>query len=184
MQIIVKIKLNRGGVEMLVKIFITGFIGLSISNLNIKNLKSSLFQRRIVIMCMMIFTNTLVLGQSDKIVDARQKRNINNNQVITSAVTEQKFSGQDLQIQSNQSSSINEAKDNKSLKVDSNPFTNRIKILNANGVEFYNLMDVTGQTIWVGMQIELQDFSSLKPGLYFLKVNDLNSIKTIKLIKK
>ena len=65
-----------------------------------------------------------------------------------------------------------------------NPFKNKIHISNTKGNELYELMNTSGQIIWSGKQIEQQDFSDLSQGIYFLKVNSQNSIKTIKLIKQ
>lgn len=64
-----------------------------------------------------------------------------------------------------------------------NPFTNKINLINVSGNEIYNLSNSLGQTVWSGTHIELQDFSALVQGVYFLKVNSENSIQTIKLIK-
>jgi len=64
-----------------------------------------------------------------------------------------------------------------------NPFTTRIIPKNVNGDELYMLANELGQSLWVGKHIEQQDFSGLTKGLYFLTVNQDNSIQTIKLIK-
>ena len=65
-----------------------------------------------------------------------------------------------------------------------NPFTNKICLKNSSGSENYELMNITGQTMWNGKLIEQQDFSALSKGIYFLKVNSENSTQVFKLIKK
>ena len=77
--------------------------------------------------------------------------------------------------------SINAAND---LNVFPNPFSNKISVLEATGNEVYKLINSVGKTIWSGKQIENQDFSSVKYGIYFLKVKSDNIIQTIELIKK
>jgi hypothetical protein len=65
-----------------------------------------------------------------------------------------------------------------------NPFNNQINLSGINGLETYELVGVSGQSIWSGKQIAQQDFSPLAPGFYFLKVKDENSLQTIRLIKQ
>jgi hypothetical protein len=65
-----------------------------------------------------------------------------------------------------------------------NPFSNKINLLNTTGNENFELLNETGQTLWSGKQIEQQDFSDLPKGLYFLRVNALNSTNTLKLLKQ
>ena len=72
----------------------------------------------------------------------------------------------------------------KELLIYPNPFTNNISLQNMCGKEDYELCDALGQVIWKGKQIENQNFSDLKLGLYFLKVKLQNSIQTLKLIKQ
>ena len=49
-----------------------------------------------------------------------------------------------------------------------NPFSNKINLTNATGVENLTLMNCFGQFIWKGKNIDQQDFSALSPGLYYL----------------
>ena len=79
---------------------------------------------------------------------------------------------------------INDINKNPDFQIFPNPFTNNITLKNITGKESYELINTIGQTIWNGYKIEQQDFSAVVPGLYFLKVNTQNSIKTIKLIKQ
>jgi len=64
-----------------------------------------------------------------------------------------------------------------------NPFSNQINIENATGKETYQLLNAAGQIIWSGTLIERQDFSTLTPGIYLLKVYTTNFIQTIKILK-
>ena len=65
-----------------------------------------------------------------------------------------------------------------------NPFSDKINLKNTSGNENFELRNALGQTIWTGSQIEKQNFSTLSPGLYFLKVYSKNPVQAIKLIKK
>ncbi len=69
------------------------------------------------------------------------------------------------------------------LLVYPNPFSNKISLTNTAGFEKYTLLNVVGQSIWTGNNIELQDFSNLTAGFYFLKVANKNGAHSIKLIK-
>jgi hypothetical protein len=64
-----------------------------------------------------------------------------------------------------------------------NPFTNRINLKNISGNEDFELINSAGRIVWLGKQVDQQDFSNLSPGSYFLKVIARNSAKTVKLIK-
>lgn len=65
-----------------------------------------------------------------------------------------------------------------------NPFFKQIQIKNATGLETYYLSNSIGQIIWVGRNIEQQDFSNLANGLYFLNITYKIRQQTLKLIKK
>jgi hypothetical protein len=78
---------------------------------------------------------------------------------------------------------INEVEYNSKMKVYPNPFLSRITIENAVGSENYKLYNEVGQEIFLGKNIEKQDFSDLKKGIYFLEVNGKTSSKS-KLIKQ
>ena len=69
------------------------------------------------------------------------------------------------------------------LSVYPNPFTTSISVMGNEEKEYYELINSTGQIIWAGKQINKQDFSSIKSGLYFLLINNDNLTHTIKLIK-
>ena len=71
----------------------------------------------------------------------------------------------------------------KSLNVYPNPFTTSINIAGKLENEYYELLNVTGQIIWTGKQINNQDFSALSDGLYFLKISTGNASHTRKIIK-
>ena len=61
-----------------------------------------------------------------------------------------------------------------------NPINAKINLQNANGNEYYILMDCLGKPIWQGKNIDNQDFSFLPNGFYLLKINNSN----VKLIKE
>jgi len=69
-------------------------------------------------------------------------------------------------------------------KVYPNPFSNKLKINNTFEVNNYNLSNSIGQLIWEGNNIEQQDFSHLKSGLYFLKITTTFGEQIVKLIKE
>ncbi len=79
---------------------------------------------------------------------------------------------------------INNINKTPEIQIYPNPFTSKITLINLTGKESYELINTMGQTIWNGYKIEQQDFSTVAPGFYFLKINTQNSIKTIKLIKQ
>jgi hypothetical protein len=70
------------------------------------------------------------------------------------------------------------------LRVYPNPFNTTIRIEGASGGEEYHLINLYGQTMWRGKNIEHEDFSVLQPGLYFLQVAHQAVKRTIKLIKQ
>jgi hypothetical protein len=63
-----------------------------------------------------------------------------------------------------------------------NPFSTKINIQNSIGNETFELVNALGQQIFSGKNIEEQDLSSLSKGIYFLKIQNTNSV--IKLIKQ
>ncbi len=79
---------------------------------------------------------------------------------------------------------LNNEPGNGKLKIYPNPFFSRISILGETGLEYYSLTNPIGQTLWNGTHIGQTNFSSLEPGMYFLRVNTQGSILTIKLIKQ
>ena len=81
-------------------------------------------------------------------------------------------------------SGLNNEFDSNKFKIYPNPFINKINIIGETDLGNYSLTNTIGQTIWKGINIEQTDFSTLEPGLYFLKININNSEQTIKLIKQ
>jgi Arylsulfotransferase (ASST) len=70
------------------------------------------------------------------------------------------------------------------FRVFPNPFTSRISPVNPSGKEEFELLNITGQSIWKGKQIDQQDFSALRLGIYLLNVMNEETKQTIKLIKE
>lgn len=58
------------------------------------------------------------------------------------------------------------------IKVYPNPFVNKIFVETSNENDSYTLVNSIGQIIWKGNNIELEDFSFLAKGLYYLQVNN------------
>jgi polyhydroxybutyrate depolymerase len=75
---------------------------------------------------------------------------------------------------------INEIQDKANLSFYPNPFTTKIKLSNTTGFEDFVLLNSIGQSIWLGKNIDKQDFSYLTSGLYFVKVDN----RIYKLIKE
>ncbi|MFM7090068.1 MAG: T9SS type A sorting domain-containing protein [Bacteroidota bacterium] len=65
-----------------------------------------------------------------------------------------------------------------------NPFSEKINIKNAAGLETYQLSNSIGQIVWTGKNIDQQDFLNLQNGLYILKVSTQTGQQTLKLIKQ
>lgn len=63
-----------------------------------------------------------------------------------------------------------------------NPFSNKIKILDANPNSNFELLNLTGECLFKGKNIENIDFEYLSPGIYYLKIISFKN-QTIKLIK-
>ncbi|MES2593443.1 MAG: aryl-sulfate sulfotransferase [Bacteroidota bacterium] len=70
------------------------------------------------------------------------------------------------------------------IVISPNPFTNKIVVKGVSGEEYYSIVNVFGQNVWCGKQIEQEGFSYLVKGLYFLNVFKNNYKQTIKLIKE
>ncbi len=70
------------------------------------------------------------------------------------------------------------------IRITPNPFSARIILHNTTGQENFALMNSMGQTLWVGHQVEQQDFSGLSAGIYFLRINSRHSSQTIRLVKE
>jgi len=69
------------------------------------------------------------------------------------------------------------------LSVYPNPFTAKITVYNATGLEEYELLNAEGRVVWNGKQIGQQDFSTLRSGIYFLKVKN-DKMPVFRLIKE
>jgi hypothetical protein len=65
-----------------------------------------------------------------------------------------------------------------------NPFSGFIKIKNPSGNENYQLCNTMGQCIWMGKSIETNNFSSLRKGVYVLKVISNNQNYSFKIFKE
>ena len=65
---------------------------------------------------------------------------------------------------------INEIRKNSAINIYPNPFTTKIKIENNKANTVVELYNSIGEKIYEGTQIELQDFSSLAKGIYFIKI--------------
>ncbi|MEI8115211.1 MAG: aryl-sulfate sulfotransferase [Bacteroidia bacterium] len=70
------------------------------------------------------------------------------------------------------------------FRVFPNPFTKQLSLANPSGKEEFELLNITGQSIWKGKQIDQQDFSALRLGIYLLNVMNEETKQTIKLIKE
>jgi Protein of unknown function (DUF1566)/Secretion system C-terminal sorting domain len=69
------------------------------------------------------------------------------------------------------------------IKVFPNPFSSKINLENVIGDENYKLFNQLGQSIFIGKNIDKQDFTGLQKGIYFLEINGETTSK-IKLIKE
>jgi hypothetical protein len=64
-----------------------------------------------------------------------------------------------------------------------NPFTQTIRLKNITGDEWFKLMNIRGELIWQGENIDKQDFSGLLDGVYLLNIQKDNLRQNLKLIK-
>lgn len=79
--------------------------------------------------------------------------------------------------------SVHSVVDQSAISVSPNPFSNRIVVSNLKATENVQLLNVTGQLVWSGVNIQQYDFSWLSPGIYFLRVEG-DAAQTIKLVKE
>ncbi|GEM_PF-5781595 len=70
-----------------------------------------------------------------------------------------------------------------SFSVYPNPFFDRIQVQPVTGNENYLLTNSTGQIIYAGNQISIQDFSGLNTGFYYLQITNGVNATTLKLVK-
>ena len=64
-----------------------------------------------------------------------------------------------------------------------NPFMDYIKLPKLSGNEFRIVSNLQGQLVWSGNNIEVENFSAIQDGIYFLQVTDQKSVTTFKLLK-
>lgn len=97
------------------------------------------------------------------------------------------FVGRDLTagdfVEKYSSTSSQGQKLNQAMQIYPNPFSGKITLISKTDLDDFELFDAAGQLVWKGKPIEQQDFSALSPGVFFLKVKNGVSQKTIKLIK-
>ncbi len=74
--------------------------------------------------------------------------------------------------------------ENDKLDVYPNPFANKITFKNLDRYEKCELRNSIGQIIWVGTNIEQEDFSKLINGMYILTIYTKNQIQAVKLMKQ
>jgi len=77
---------------------------------------------------------------------------------------------------------INDLNDN-SIVVSPNPFTSYLQIENGNINDNYSLINAIGQIIWTGKNIEKQNFSDVKSGIYLLKIENKDRTQIVQLVK-
>ena len=70
------------------------------------------------------------------------------------------------------------------VEVFPNPFSNKLNVKKGKEIYNYQLLNLIGQIISKGENIEQVDFSYLKKGVYFLKVTSKTGEEIIKLIKE
>jgi hypothetical protein len=70
------------------------------------------------------------------------------------------------------------------LIISPNPFQDKIRISNVKGDEYYQLINALGQVSWEGSNIQEQDFSALKNGIYLLNVRSNNASVNFRIVKK
>lgn len=70
------------------------------------------------------------------------------------------------------------------ISVYPNPFSNTIQLQNTTGKAYFTLMNMYGEILFEGKDIENEDFSHLSEGIYCLKITDKQHIQSLKVIKK
>jgi hypothetical protein len=68
-------------------------------------------------------------------------------------------------------------------RVLNNPFTQHIAVSNS-AVAHFVLLDATGRELWNGGRIDQQDFSSVLPGTYILRMEQGDAVRTFKVMKQ
>jgi hypothetical protein len=64
-----------------------------------------------------------------------------------------------------------------------NPFTNHIYLSSKNKNDLCQLINQMGEVIYTGKEIEIQDFSNLPIGIYYLKINSTFNTQ-LKIVKQ
>jgi hypothetical protein len=64
-----------------------------------------------------------------------------------------------------------------------NPFSSNLIPLHATNNDFFELMNLNGELIWSGNEIEKNDFSELPSGIYFVKRIEKNKLSFCKVTK-
>ncbi len=103
----------------------------------------------------------------------------NHNTLIGNCFYRLKMIDKDNSIKYSHIISVNSNCNPSGFSVYPNPFSDKLKVANAAGTEIFVLTNSIGQTIYTGKNISQQDFSHLKKGIYFLKIN-ANTTKLIK----
>lgn len=70
------------------------------------------------------------------------------------------------------------------ISVYPNPFSNTIQLQNTTGKAYFALMNMYGEILFEGKNIENEDFSHLSEGIYCLKIIDKQHIQSLKVVKK
>ena len=78
---------------------------------------------------------------------------------------------------------IHSISDYDSLVLYPNPFNGSIIVSTSEKINFYQLANSAGQLIKSGSKIATNEFSELKDGIYFLKVEGVGINKTVKIVK-
>jgi hypothetical protein len=78
---------------------------------------------------------------------------------------------------------INNISQQNDIQVYPNPFTNHIYLSSKNKNELCQLINQMGEVIYIGKEIEIQDFSNLPKGIYYLKINSTFNTQ-LKIVKQ
>jgi len=79
--------------------------------------------------------------------------------------------------------SLNSISQQNEIQVYPNPFTNHIYLSSKNKNELCQLINQMGEVIYTGKEIEIQDFSNLPIGIYYLKINSTFNTQ-LKIVKQ
>jgi arylsulfatase A-like enzyme len=79
--------------------------------------------------------------------------------------------------------SIGNVSTSDAINIYPNPFTNHIYLSSKNKNELCQLINQMGEVIYTGKEIEIQDFSNLPTGIYYLKINSTFNTQ-LKIVKQ